>query len=230
MKPYTLLKRSKLNPDVFALVRDNEVLVSFKPSKLYAAFETISKGHDLKEVDVVWRDGTRTVEHLVVHRIRKYVNTDTIMNYYTVCLMLRAQGAAVSLSVPVDIRTMFDSDGPLISEIHIEHETADKLAAALAPKSPAYADAHDGDEDDDDDWADDEDDVVDEDYEDEDDLDLEALDPSTERMLISSWGYRAEDWAVTLTDDQVQEVHSLEVGVDPDIELPLAPDAKDKYF
>ncbi|QZE57523.1 hypothetical protein MPK71_gp314 [Erwinia phage pEa_SNUABM_1] len=229
MKPYTLLKRSKLNPDVFALVRDNEVLVSFKPSKFYAALNTVVKEHGLKEVDVVWRDGTRTVEHLVVHHTRRLVSVDTIMNYYNVCLMLRAQGAAVSLATPVDIRAMFDANGPLISEIHIDPELAEKLVVALTPKHPMFADAHSSHEEDDD-MFDDDDLDPDDDFEDEDDLCDDDFTPEEDRLSLIAWGYRAEDWSTTLTDDAVQEVHSLEVGIDHDIELPLAPDAKDKYF
>lgn len=224
MKPdYTLLKRSKLNPDHFAFVYDSDLLAEFTPSKLYAAFEKTRKQHDLKEVDVLWRDGTRTVEHLVVHRLRKFVSMDTIMNYYSVCLMLRAQGASVSLSVPVDIRTMYDAEGPMISEIRIDCDIAADLIRELKPVETECDDAHD----DEDDWDEDED--LDDDCDNEF-HDLENIDPATDRMMISSWGYRSEDWAATLTDEQVSEVHSLEVGVDPDIELPLAPDAKDKYF
>ncbi|QZE58533.1 hypothetical protein pEaSNUABM40_00317 [Erwinia phage pEa_SNUABM_40] len=224
----TMLKRSKLNPDVFALVREGEVLSSFKPSKLFAALNAVVKDSGLKEVDIVWRDGTRTVEHLIVHHTRKLVSTDTIMNYYNVCLMLRAQGAAASLSTPVDIRTMFDSNGPLISEIHIDPEIVDKLVEALTPKHPMFADAH-GIEEDDDVFDDDDDYDPDDDFDDEDYL-SEDISPEEDRLSISAWGYRAEDWTTTLTDDDIQEVHSLEVGIDPDIELPLAPDAKDKYF
>ncbi|WAK44487.1 hypothetical protein [Erwinia phage vB_Ea_2910A] len=225
-----MLKRSKLAPEVFALVRENEVLASFRPRKFLEALQAVVKEHGLKEVDVVWRDGSRTVEHLVVSLTRELVSTDTIMNRYNMCLMLRSQGIAASLAIPVDIRTMYDEHGPMISEIHIDPEIADKLAVALAPKHPLYEDAHNGYEEDDD-AIDDEDDFNDDEcIDDEEDFDMEDANPEIERMMICSWGYRAEDWAITLNDDQVQEVHSLEVGVDPDIELPLAPDAKDKYF
>lgn len=223
MKPdYTLLKRSKINPDHFAFVYDGDLLAEFTPSKLYGAFEKAHKSPDVKEVDVLWRDGTRTVEHLVVQRVRKFVSMDTIMNYYSVCLMLRAQGAAVSLSVPVDVRNMFDAEGPMISEIRIDCDIVADLVRELKAVVVECADSNMED----DEWDDEDED---EDFDDEF-HDLETVDPATDRMMISSWGYRAEDWAVTLTDEEVSEVHSLEVGVDPDIELPLAPDAKDKYF
>ncbi|UAW53425.1 hypothetical protein pEaSNUABM30_00307 [Erwinia phage pEa_SNUABM_30] len=219
MKPdYTLLKRSKMHEDVFAFVFDGELLTQFKTVQLYKALAETLKANCINEVDILWRDGTRTVQQLVVHHTREFVQFDTIVHDYSVCLMLRAQGVGHSLAVPVDVRSMYDADGPMISEIRIDCDTAADLMRHI--KVTPYIDPDDIDEDAD--WDDDLDQT--------EFHDIETESIADSKLQIGDWGYRAHDWAVTLADEQVDRIHFLEVGVDSDIELPRAADAKDEFF
>ena len=226
MKPdYTLLKRSKVDVNRFAFVYDGDVLSNFTSDQLYRTLEKLGQPTTIKDVDVLWRDGTRTVEELRVTEHRHFVRFDTCEYDHAICLMMRAQGLPVELSVPVDVRSLFDTHGSLISEIRVPCEFAADLKLALERFLPDPS--NDLDEDDED-WADEED-LVDED---EDDFDEEEFGfrPQDLRPQLSDFGYRAADWVVTLTDTQVDEVHRLEVGMDPDIELPRADDAKEEFF
>ncbi|UAW96807.1 hypothetical protein pEaSNUABM22_00320 [Erwinia phage pEa_SNUABM_22] len=227
MKPdYTLLKRSKTHEDVFAFVFDSELLVQFKAVQLHKALTETLKANCINEVDILWRDGTRTVQQLVVHHTREFVQFDTIVHNYSVCLMLRAQGVGHSLAVPVDVRSMYDADGPMISEIRIDSETVADLMRHI--KATPYIDPEEdddvGDMDEDDDW-DDDDDLDQTEFH---DIETESI--ADNKLQVGDWGYRAHDWAVTLTDEQVDRIHFLEVGIDPDIELPIADDAKKDAF
>ncbi|QZE59557.1 hypothetical protein MPK66_gp313 [Erwinia phage pEa_SNUABM_2] len=225
MKPdYTLLKRSKTNEDVFAFVFDGDVLAKFNASNLYRAFVETLKTNCINEVDILWRDGTRTVEQLVIHHTKEFASFDTIVHDYLVCLMLRAQGVGHSLAVPVDIRSMYDADGPMINEIRIDSEI---VADMMRHIKDAPVDVID-DEDDEDDDMDEDDECWDEDQTEFHDIETESI--ADNKLQIGDWGYRAHDWAITLTDEQVDRIHFLEVGIDPDIELPLADDAKKDAF
>lgn len=199
MKPeYTLLKRSKVDVNRFAFVHDGEILANFTAGQLYRTLEKLGRPTSFKDVDVIWRDGTRTVEELRVTEHRHFVRFDTCEYDHAICLMMRAQGLPVELSAPVDVRKLFDEHGPLITSICVPCELADDLKPALARFIP-----------------------------DEDDF---GFRPEDLRPQLSDFGYRAADWVVTLTDDQISDVHSLEVGMDPDIELPRADDAKEEFF
>ncbi|AWY08576.1 hypothetical protein HOT49_gp321 [Erwinia phage vB_EamM_Alexandra] len=221
MKPdYTLLKRSKVDVNRFAFVYDGDLLANFTASQLYRTLEKLNSPNVIKDVDVLWRDGTRTVEELRVTEHRHFVRFDTCEYDHAICLMMRAQGLPIELSVPVDVRRLFDAHGSLISEIRVPSEFVADLKPALERFIP-------GDEDD---WDEDADDDFDD--EDESDFDEEEFGfrPEDLRPQLSDFGYRAADWVVTLTDEQISEVHTLEVGIDPDIELPRAADAKEEFF
>ena len=132
MKPdYTLLKRSKVDVNRFAFVYDGDVLSNFTADQLYRTLEKLGKQTTIKDVDVLWRDGTRTVEELRVTEHRHFVRFDTCEYDHAICLMMRAQGLPVELSVPVDVRKLFDEHGPLISEIRVPCEFAADLKPAL---------------------------------------------------------------------------------------------------
>lgn len=227
MKPeYTLLKRSKVDVNRFAFVHDGEILANFTAGQLYRTLEKLGRPTSFKDVDVIWRDGTRTVEELRVTEHRHFVRFDTCEYDHAICLMMRAQGLPVELSAPVDVRKLFDEHGPLITSICVPCELADDLKPALARFIPDEDDDEDEDEDDDEDEDEDEWDDLEDDV-DEDDF---GFRPEDLRPQLSDFGYRAADWVVTLTDDQISDVHSLEVGMDPDIELPRADDAKEEFF
>lgn len=224
MKPdYTLLKRSKVDVNRFAFVYDGELLANFTDAQLFRTMERLNKPTTIKDVDVLWRDGTRTVEELRVTEHRHFVRFDTCEYDHAICLMMRAQGVSAELAVPVDVRKLFDEHGPLIAEIRVPSEVVADLKPVLGTFTPD--DDNIDDEDDDDDW---DEDLIDDDG-DEDDDEF-GFRPEDMRPQLSDFNYRAADWVTTLTDDQVSEVHSLEVGIDPDIELPRAADAQEQFF
>lgn len=217
MKPdYVLLKRNKLNADLFAFVYDGDTLITFMHLELYAAMDRVLNTNEFNEVDVLWRDGTRTVERLAVIRSRKFVSADTAIHSYYIGLALRTQGGALNLATYVDIRSMFDIHGPMISEIRIPCEVVADLLNYL--KAVAEVEADDEDDEDFDDGVD-------------DDFDEDTDVPEDRRLQIGDWVYRAPDWASAMTDEQVEAVHEKEVAIDADIPLPIADDAtKDLYF
>lgn len=217
---YALLKRSKVDVDRFAFVCDGEVVANFTAGQLFSTMQKLKHAEVIKDVDVLWRDGTRTVEELRVVEQRRFVHFDTCEYDHSICLLMRAQGLPVELSVPVDVRKLFDEQGPFIAEIRVPSELVADLHPALERFIPDEDDVMDEDEDEyDDDEADD--------LEEDDDF---GFRPEDIRQQLSDFNYRSPDWVVTMTDAQVDEVNRLEVGLDPDIELPRAADAKDEFF
>lgn len=211
---YTILKRSKQRADQFAFVYKDAVLASCNTQHLYHAFKQTFNSHAL-QVDVVWRDGTRTVETLITHLDRHFAAFDTAVNTYTLRLALRAQGVASDLSVPVDVRCMFDAKGPMIAEIRIDNDEATRLLTNLQ----SLPDPED------DDWDDDDDDGS----EVMESLSYEEETVIDRRKQISDWGERAPDWAVTLSDTQVEEIYDT-MDIDDDSDLPVAEDLKEEWF
>jgi len=214
---YTLLKRSKVDVNRFAFVCDGTVVANFTAGQLFVTMQKLKHADAIKNVDVLWRDGTRTVEELRVVEQRRFIQFDTLEYEHSICLLLRAQGLPVELSVPVDVRKLFDKQGPFITEIRVPSELVADLHPALERFIP------------------DEDDDMDEDFDEDDEAeDLNDTDfgfrPEDIRRQLGDFNYRSPDWVVTMTDAQVDEVNHLEVGIDPDIELPRAADAKDEFF
>lgn len=228
MKPdYALIKRSKVNANIYAFVYDGDVLIKFSAAQLLRALHVVKNTDTINDVDVMWRDGTRTAEVLRLVEKKHFATFNTAEYDYHLCLPMRAQGLPVDLSVPVDVRTLFDSHGTLISEIRVPCE----IVADLKPMLERYSALLEDDEDEDEDEDEDDIDWDADDDEDEDDPQMiVGMRPDEARQQLSDFNYRAPDWAVTLTDTQVERVHILEVGVDPDVELPIAEDAKEEWF
>lgn len=216
---YTILKRSKQRADVFAFMYKDALLSSCNTHHLYRAFKQTFNSHEL-QVDVVWRDGTRTVETLITHLDRHFAAFDTAVNTYTLRLALRAQGVASDLSVPVDVRCMFDDKGPMIAEIRIDNNDANRLLSNLQTMPDP--------EEEEDDWVDEDDDDIDS-SEVMESLSYEEETVIDRRKQIADWGERAPDWAVTLSDTQVEEIYDT-MDIDDDSDLPVAEDLKEEWF
>lgn len=221
------VKRSKRSEMYYALFEGARKLVEFSVTSLADCLEKHGMSLDIENVAVTWRDGMQTVERFkIVCRERERVYTDFIgvERTHRLCMLMRTQGAALGLSIPVDVRALYDMEGALVKSIEMPADIFLPIMTDLKEEERR-----------DDMMAEgliccDIDDALDDDEEDYLSNGLPTHQDYLREVIDNSM--RAADWATTMPARQLEQIwhDDLEYDEDEDEDLPVPPDLEEDFF